>query len=148
MDTQDLARPDQPAGYWTGAAHEAIIKFIGAEQGKLGVTQRHWMTFNALDRSADGLTREALTEALAPYMTPQIGSPDTYPSVLDDLTARAYVEMDSGGVLLLTAAGQQKRADVLALSEDIRSTVHTGIDDDDYVTALTVLQRMIANVTD
>ena len=54
-DVAELAR--EPAGYWTGAAHEAVIAYINAEHRKLGVTQRHWMTLNALARSADGLTR-------------------------------------------------------------------------------------------
>jgi DNA-binding MarR family transcriptional regulator len=150
--TPDLAHDpelaQQPAGYWTGAAHEAVIGYIRSEHRKLGVTQRHWMTLNALARSDDGLTRTAVGEQLRQYMTPQIGSFDTYGAVLDDLEARGFVEPDAVGKLHLTGAGRAKREEIAARTPAVRGHLHRGIDDADYAVAVAVLQRLVANATE
>ncbi|HWM74640.1 MAG TPA: MarR family winged helix-turn-helix transcriptional regulator [Nocardioides sp.] len=144
-DGSDLAR--EPAGYWTGAAHEAVIAYINVEHRKLGVTQRHWMTLNALARSADGLTRAEVGDELRQYLTPQIGAFETYAAVLDDLVDRGYVEADGQERLRLTESGLAKRADIAARTPAIRGHLHEGIDDADYATTVAVLRRMVANAT-
>jgi hypothetical protein len=144
-DVSELAR--EPVGYWTGAAHEAVIAYIDAEHRKLGVTQRHWMTFNALARSADGLTRAEVGAELRQYFTPQIGAFDTYAAVLDDLADRGYVETDGQERLRLTDSGWAKRAEIAAGVPAIRGHLHAGIDDADYATTVAVLRRIVANAT-
>ncbi len=144
-DVSDLAR--EPAGYWTGAAHEAVIAYINAEHRKLGVTQRHWMTLNALARSADGLTRAEVGDELRQYMTPQIGTFETYGAVLDDLVDRGYVETDGEERLRLTDRGLAKRAEIAAGTPAIRGHLHEGIDDADYALTVTVLRQLVANAT-
>ena len=143
LDIAELAR--QPAGYWTGAAHEAVIAYINVEHRKLGVTQRHWMTLNALARATEGLSREAVSEEIRQYLTPQIGSFETYAAVLDDLEEREYVETDQEGRLRLTDSGWEKRAEIAAGTDAIRGHLHQGIDDVDYATMVRVLRRMVAN---
>lgn len=138
-----LAR--QPAGYWTGAAHEAIIRYINEEDGKLGVTQRHWMTLNALARTEVGLTRAQVTDELRQYLTPQIGDVATYPAVLDDLLSKGWITVGSGQRLALTDEGRAGRARLAELAVAIRHRLHDGVPEHDYVTALRVLRRMIAN---
>jgi DNA-binding MarR family transcriptional regulator len=146
--THDPELAQQPAGYWTGAAHEAVIRYIGSEHRKLGVTQRHWMTLNALARSDDGLTRAAVGEELRQYMTPHIGSFETYGAVLDDLESRGFIEPDAVGVLRLTDAGRAKREEIAARTPAVRGHLHRGIDDADYAVAVAVLRRLVANATD
>ncbi len=146
MDYTDAELAQQPVGYWTGAAHETVIRFIHDEFGRLGVTQRHWMTLNALIRSESGLTREEVTEALRRYMTPQIGDVSTYPVVLDDLLDRDWITADTEGRLTLTDNGRAGRARIAERIDDIRARLHEGVPDEEYVAALKVLRRITANV--
>lgn len=138
----ELAR--EPAGYWTGLAHGAVIAYLDRAHRKLGVTQRHWMTFNALIRAGRGLTRAELTDELAQYFTPQIGGVETYGEVLDDLLRQGYV-VDVGGRLEFTGTGREKREEIAAHVSENRAHLHEGIDDADYATTVTVLRRLAAN---
>jgi hypothetical protein len=141
---EELAR--QPVGYWTGAAHEAVIRYIGEEHGKLGVTQRHWMALNAVVRLG-APTRQEVTDDLRQYLSPQIGDVSTFPTVLDDLLTRRWLALDTAGRLALTEDGSAGRARIAARTADIRATMHEGVKDEDYVVTLKVLRRIIGNVT-
>lgn len=145
MEYTDAELARQPVGYWTGADHEAVIRYINDEHGKLGVTQRHSMTLNALARSSGGLTRAEVTDELRPYMTSQIGDVSTYPAVLDDLLERRWIAADVDGRLSLTDDGRAGRARIAELVDDIRVRLHEGVCDEKYVAALKVLRRITAN---
>lgn len=144
-DLTDAQLARQPIGYWSGAAHEAVIRFINDEHGKLGVTQRHWMTLNLLRQNPDGLTREEITTALRPYLTPQIGDVSTYASVLDDLLDRGYVAAGSDGRLALTDDGHALHTRIADRTNSIRARLHNGVTDAEYAAALKVLRRITAN---
>ncbi|GAA4983484.1 MarR family winged helix-turn-helix transcriptional regulator [Actinopolymorpha pittospori] len=141
----DAELAHHPVGYWTGAAHEAVISYIDQEHRRLGVTQRHWMTLNALTRNEAGLTREEITYVLRRYMTPQIGDVSTYPAVLDDLVERGWVAAGTDGRLTLTDAGHAGRARIAERTAAIRAHLHDGVTDEEYVAALKVLRRITAN---
>ncbi|AXK33972.1 MarR family transcriptional regulator [Streptomyces armeniacus] len=145
MDHTDAELAQHPVGYWTGAAHEAVIRYINAEHAKAGVTQRHWMTLNALLRNEGGLTREEVTDQLSRYMTPQIGDVSTYPAVLDDLLGRGWVAAGPDGRLTLTGEGHAGRARVAGRTEGIRAVLHEGVTDEEYAAAVRVLRRITAN---
>jgi hypothetical protein len=145
VEYTDAELVDHPIGYWTGAAHEAIIRYINDEQGKLGVTQRHWMTLNRLARSDGGLTREEVTAGLGRYMTPQIGDVSTYPAVLDDLLGRGWISAAADGRLTLTEDGHAGLARLVEHVAPIRGHLHQGITDEEYVVAIKVLRRVTVN---
>lgn len=145
MEYSDAELAQQPVGYWTGAAHEAVIRYIGGEHAKAGVTQRHWMTLNALLRSEGGLSRQEVTDALSRYMTPQIGDVSSYPAVLDDLVDRGWLSEGPDGRLTLTGSGHAGRARVAERAESVRAHLHQGVTDEEYVTAVKVLRRITAN---
>lgn len=145
MNYTDAELAQQPVGYWTGAAHEAVIAYIGQEHAKVGVTQRHWMTLNALLRSDGGLTRQEITDSLARYMTPQIGDVSTYPAVLDDLVDRGWIAAGPDGRLTLTDSGHAGRARVAERAESVRAHLHQGVTDEEYAAAVKVLRRITAN---
>ncbi|GAA2831770.1 MarR family transcriptional regulator [Crossiella cryophila] len=143
-DDAELAR--QPVGYWTGLAHEVVIRHIRETDSTLGVTQRHRMTLNALASREGGMTRTEVTDFLRQYLTPQIGEVSTYPAVLDDLLDKGWIVLGDGGRLTLTEAGYDGRARLAELAVGIRRRLHEGVSDADYVAALRVLRRIIANV--
>ncbi|MDI6102294.1 MarR family transcriptional regulator [Actinoplanes sp. NEAU-A12] len=137
----------QPAAYWTGLAYEALIAFTRARQVEAGFTQpQFWLLRNlsAHDLSPDGRGRDipALREAMSGYLRAE-----------DDLEAeaavaeeRGWLRRDAEGRWWITEAGEAARLDMKRHAPAIRARIHDGIDDADYVTALKVLRRMMANV--
>jgi hypothetical protein len=138
----------QPAAYWTGVAYEALIAFTRRRQAEAGFTQPgFWLLRNlsANDLSPDGRGRTVpeLEEAMRTYLRAE-----------DDLAAEAAVlagqgllTRDDDGRWWITEAGEAARLEMKKAAPAIRTRIHEGIDDADYVAALKVLGRLIANVS-
>jgi hypothetical protein len=138
----------QPAAYWTGVAYEALIAFTRRRQAEAGFTQPgFWLLRNlsANDLSPDGRGRTVpeLEEAMRTYLRAE-----------DDLAAEAAVlagqgllTRDDDGRWWITEAGEAARLEMKKAAPAIRARIHEGIDDADYVAALKVLGRLIANVS-
>ena len=147
MSDEELA--GQPAAYWTGVAYEALIAFTRARQGESGFSQpQFWLLRNLspADLWTDGSARSIpeLRQAMSTYLRAE-----------DDLAAEAAVLAEQGLIVRegadrwrITEAGEAARREIATLAPGIRARIHEGIDDADYVTALKVLGRMIANVRD
>lgn len=78
-------------------------------------------------------------------MTPQIGDVSTYPAVLDDLLGKGWITAATDGRLTRTDDGRVGRARIAARAGDIRLRLHAGVSDEEYIAALKVLRRIIAN---
>jgi len=63
-----------------------------------------------------------------------------------DLLDRGWVAPDADGRLTLTEAGLAGRTGIMAIIPGVQDRIHRGIPDEDYVAALKVLRRVIANV--
>ncbi|AIS02028.1 transposase [Streptomyces glaucescens] len=147
-DLTDAELAAQPAAYWTGVAHQALIAFTRARQAELGFTQpQYWLLRNLSphDLSPDGRGRTLaeLRQAMRSYLRPE-----------DDLAAEARALLEGGrltrdgdGRWWITEAGEAARAELKRHAPAIRARVHEGIEDADYVTALRVLRRMIRNTS-
>ncbi|MEU4623933.1 MarR family transcriptional regulator [Actinoplanes sp. NPDC023801] len=150
MDIEELTDEElagQPAAYWTGVAYEALIGFTRRQQAAAGFTQPgFWLLRNlsANDLSPDGQGRTVpeLEEAMSTYLRAE-----------DDLAAEAgalaelgLLRVDGAGRWWITEAGEAARLEMKSHAPAIRARIHEGIDDADYVVALRVLGRMIANV--
>ncbi|WP_225804617.1 MarR family winged helix-turn-helix transcriptional regulator [Streptomyces sp. NK15101] len=136
----------QPATYWTGLAHEALIAFTRARQAELGFTQpQFWLLRNlsANDVSADGrgMTVPELCEAMCSYLRPE----DDLATESRALVERGRLRLDDEGRLWITEAGEAARVEFKRHAPAIRARIHEGIDDADYVTALKVLRQMLRN---
>ncbi|MFG1926994.1 MarR family transcriptional regulator [Cryptosporangium sp. NPDC048952] len=143
----DTELANQPAGYWTGVAYEAVIAFIRARQAELGFTQpQFWLLRNLStgDLWPSGSPRSIpeLYEAMATYLRPE----DDLAAEAETLLERGWITRDDRGRLTITAAGDAAKDTVAAQAPAVRAAIHDGIDDADYVTTLKVLQRMIRNV--
>lgn len=136
----------QPAAYWTGVAYQALIAFTRARQVEAGFTQpQFWLLRNlsANDLSPDGAGRNVreLEAAMRSYLRAE-----------DDLAAEATALERRGWLTRagdrwsITDQGETARLEMKRAGPAIRARIHDGIPDADYVTALRVLGRMIANV--
>lgn len=131
----------QPIGYWTGAANEIIVGSLRAALAKEDLTQPHWWTLNHVAGAPGEWTRVALTAKLSRF-----DRQDTdFDAVHADLAARGWTtEVD--GRLALTEAGEAGRQRAAARNRKVHERMHDGIDAAEYVAALNVLRRMIANL--
>lgn len=132
----------QPVGYWTGLAHAAVTGHLRDAMAKLDVTQpQYWV----LNRVNGGPAAPGVEEVVA-QLTPLADGPHEIARVLDQLLHRGWLRIDDDRRVHLTDAGEAARVRLRELAAEVRAQVHEGIDDEDYVAALKVLRRMVANV--
>ncbi|WP_406858913.1 MarR family winged helix-turn-helix transcriptional regulator [Streptomyces sp. HUAS MG47] len=149
MPTEHLTDADlaaEPAPYWTGRAHEAVLSFTRAWLGELGFTQpQYWLLRNLskhdLSPDGTGMTVPELQQAMSSYLRPE----DDLATDSKALVERGLLTRDDAGRLWITEAGETSRAGVKARVPDFRTRLHEGIDDADYVTTLKVLRQMLRN---
>ncbi|RZQ60554.1 MarR family winged helix-turn-helix transcriptional regulator [Amycolatopsis suaedae] len=128
----------QPAGYWTGVAHRAVIGHIRAALAREDLTQPHWWVLNQVAASPGTWTRATLAERLA-------GFADTdFTAVAGNLVDRGWLA--DTGTLRLTEAGEAGRARAKAHTADALDRIHAHISTTDYVTTVNVLRRMVDNL--
>ncbi|MFI9205763.1 MarR family winged helix-turn-helix transcriptional regulator [Streptomyces sp. NPDC053048] len=133
----------QPIGYWSWVAHEAVIRHIRTAMAHVDITQPQWWILNHVHNAGEaGLRREQIGERLRPVVG--IGSPEIGQAA-DSLLARGWLTADGDGLLHLTDAGREAKARTKEVVTRVRSEIHDGITDEEYVAALRVLRRMIDN---
>ncbi|WP_405698136.1 MarR family transcriptional regulator [Streptomyces sp. NBC_01185] len=142
----DTALAGQPAAYWTGVAHEALIAYTRARQADKGYTQPQFrllrnLSVNDISPDAEGMTLPELREAMASYIRPE----DDLAAESEVLLGRGRLTRDTRNRLWLTEEGERARVDLARNAPAIRAALHEGIDDTDYVTTVRVLQRLIRN---
>ncbi|MFJ3163022.1 MarR family transcriptional regulator [Streptomyces kanasensis] len=132
----------QPVGYWSGAAHRAVITHLRDSMARLDVTQPQWWSLNRVLVAGDeGVPRAAVAVQLAEVAD----GPREVPRALDQLLHRGWIAADAAGALRMTDAGREAHARIKRLVTRLRSEIHEGVPDEEYVTALRVLRRMAAN---
>ncbi|GAA0469354.1 MarR family winged helix-turn-helix transcriptional regulator [Streptomyces sp. NPDC046215] len=142
-DPDSAPVPSQPIGYWATAASKAVLQHIQSAMARLDITQPHWWVINQVSGSAEGLTRDELRGRLGAFVD---NGEEMVGRAADGLLARGWLTADAAGRLLLTDTGREARGRIKELVTELRAEIHEGIPDEEYVIALSVLQRMIRNV--
>ncbi|MFE0705144.1 MarR family winged helix-turn-helix transcriptional regulator [Streptomyces sp. NPDC058872] len=132
----------QPVGYWSGLAHAAVTRHLRDAMAEVDATQpQYWV----LNRVNGGPAAPGRAEVVA-----QLGhladEPREIARTIDQLLHRGWLRVDGGQCLHLTEAGEAARVRLRALATEVRAVVHRGVSDEEYVVALKVLRRMVANV--
>jgi hypothetical protein len=83
-------------------------------------------------------SREELVASLTAF-----DSPATVEAVLRDLSSLKWID-DSAGLLRLTADGQREHPDLATLVADVRGQVAAALPQEDYVTLIGLLERLVA----
>ncbi|MFF0446960.1 MarR family winged helix-turn-helix transcriptional regulator [Streptomyces sp. NPDC004609] len=133
----------QPIGYWSWAAHDAVVTHIRAELAGLGLSQPQWWVLSQLAESPEGRDRTELAGFLQGYLG--VGGP-AIGDEIDTLLGRDLVALGPDGLLRTTASGAGLQARAAERQRAVRAGIHEGIEDEEYVRTLKVLQRMIHNV--
>ncbi|CAM5519493.1 MarR family winged helix-turn-helix transcriptional regulator [Streptomyces narbonensis] len=138
----DDALANQPIGYWSGLAHTAVTRHLRDAMARIDVTQPQYWVLNRVNGGPSAPGREEVVAQL----TPLADGPHEIGRVVDQLLHRGWLRADDARLLYLTDEGEAARLRLRALVTDLRAEVHEGIGDDEYVAALKVLRRMVANV--
>ncbi|MER5712166.1 MarR family winged helix-turn-helix transcriptional regulator [Streptomyces sp. NPDC002122] len=138
----DEALATQPIGYWSGLAHDAVTRHLRDAMARIDVTQPQYWVLNRVNGGPSAPSREEVVSQL----TPLADEPHEIARVVDQLLHRGWLRADDALRLHLTDAGEAARVRLRDLVTDLRAEVHAGIGDEEYVAALKVLRRMVANV--
>ncbi|WP_418955258.1 MarR family winged helix-turn-helix transcriptional regulator [Streptomyces tritici] len=132
----------QPIGYWCGLVQAAVTRPLRDAMARIDVTQpQYWV----LNRVNGGPTPPSRDEVVA-QLSHLADGPHEIGRAVDQLLHRAWLRVDGEERLWLTDAGEAGRVRIRELASEVRAVVHQGISDEEYVAALKVLRRMLANV--
>ncbi|MFD4135738.1 MarR family winged helix-turn-helix transcriptional regulator [Streptomyces goshikiensis] len=132
----------QPVGYWSGLAHAVVTRHLRDAMARIDVTQpQYWV----LNRVNGGSAAPSRAEVVAQLTSLADGPYDIARSV-DQLVHRRWLRIDAGQCLHLTDEGEAARIRLRQMVTELRAVVHEGVSDEEYVAALKVLRRMVANV--
>ncbi|MYQ53878.1 MULTISPECIES: MarR family winged helix-turn-helix transcriptional regulator [unclassified Streptomyces] len=132
----------QPIGYWSGRAQAAVTRQLRDAMAKIDVTQPQYWVLNRFNGGPAAPSREEVVIQL----TPLADGPHEIARVIDQLLHRGWLRADAEQHLRLTDTGEAARVRLRELVTELRGAVHEGISDEEYVAALKVLRRMVANV--
>ncbi|WP_204358436.1 MarR family transcriptional regulator [Streptosporangium sp. 'caverna'] len=144
MIMKEYAREElaaQPIGYWSSEAGRVVVGRIRAELAVEQLTQPHWWTLNHVAGAPGTWSRARLADRLAPFDDLGID----FEGVFDDLVTRGWMT-EEAGVLSLTEIGEAGRLRAQARNAQAHEQMHEGVGTDEYVAALNVLRRVIANL--
>lgn len=134
----------QPIGYWSGLAQAAVTRQLRDAMAEIDVTQPQYWVLNRVNGGSAAPSREEVVTQL----TPLADGPHEIARVIDQLLHRGWLGIGTEQRLQLTDAGEAARVRLRGLVTELRGVVHEGISDEEYVAALKVLRRMVANVED
>ncbi len=157
----------RPIGFWLKLVDRLIDERFAETLDEHGVTRRQWQVLNLLRQGP--ASREELDVAVAPFLAgtraiplePEAGSPeptvtDVTPVATDDLPESTAAEVDelvesewvadSISGFVLTPKGEQSVERLSELVDGIRTTVSTGIEEQDYATTVATLEVMARNL--
>ncbi|MFE9450181.1 MarR family winged helix-turn-helix transcriptional regulator [Streptomyces sp. NPDC006739] len=132
----------QPIGYWSWAAHKAVIARTRAALAEIGITQPQWWALAQVARADTVKTRDEVSRLLQNYLD---AGPETMESEIDTIIAQGWITEDAEGCLGITAEGGAFYDKAAALQDQLWAERHAGISDEEYLTTLKVLQRFIHN---
>ncbi|NHI08008.1 transcriptional regulator [Streptomyces sp. KO7888] len=135
----------QPIGYWTWAAYKAVVTRTRAALAELGTTQPQWWVLAQVARADTPKTRAEVSALLRNYLDT---GPEAMESEIDATVTAGWIVQDaetSDGRLSLTPEGRAFFEKAAALQDDLWTERHAGVSEEEYLTTMKVLQRVIHN---
>jgi len=133
---EDILR--RPIGWWLKEADARLDAALDSSLSGHGVDRRGWQVLATLARSSS--PRAAVVASLAPFDEPAVVE-----DVIDELERRGWVE-EASGALRLTPAGAREQAALAPVVERVRHQVAAALPEDDYLTLVRLLARLVAGL--
>ncbi|MFI8853576.1 MarR family transcriptional regulator [Streptomyces sp. 891-h] len=138
----DAELVQQPIGYWSWAAYNAVVSRTRGALAGIGTTQPQWWVLAQVARAESVKTRAEVSGLLRNYLDT---GPEVMESEIDRTIAQGWLTEDTQGHLGITAEGRAFYEKAAALQDELWAERHAGISDAAYLTTLKVLQRFIHN---
>ncbi|MFB8183333.1 MarR family winged helix-turn-helix transcriptional regulator [Streptomyces sp. NPDC055966] len=137
------ALDQRPIALVAWGATEAILRHSQAALARIDMTQPQWWALNNIVRAEHGLTKEEIRALDVPY------GMDTQVMVhaADALVHRGWLGVGADGRLTLTEQGHEGLATAKEHMDRVRSELLGDIAEEDYATAVSVLQHVTDNLT-
>lgn len=136
-------KPHLPIGYWIKRADALLTARINEAQAANGLTRTEWQVLNSVFEMPSAAASE-IAEVLRPFADPLELS-----ATIDGLVRRGLIAEGAGepGRLHLTPQGRERHAAAREVQMRVRQQAVRGITEADYVTAVRVLQQIVANLS-
>ncbi|MEV7522787.1 MarR family transcriptional regulator [Streptomyces sp. NPDC091371] len=130
----------KPIGYWLNRTDQAITTRMNATLAGFGLTRLAWQVINAVaddPEATDASVRELLAaNADADALTAAVGT----------VLAGGWAARPAPGRLALTEDGRVRVAEVSVRIDAFRALSTRGVSDEEYRTAVSVLERIALNL--
>ncbi|MEU0401826.1 MarR family transcriptional regulator [Streptomyces sp. NPDC006197] len=133
----------RPIALVAWGATEAILRHSQAALARIDMTQPQWWALNNIVRAEHGLTMEEIRALAVPYgMGAQV-----MVHAADALVHRGWLGIGTDGRLTLTEQGREGLATAKEHMDRVRADLLGDITEEEYATAVSVLQRVTDNLT-
>ncbi|MFD9522539.1 MarR family transcriptional regulator [Streptomyces sp. NPDC059979] len=132
----------QPIGYWSWAAYDAVVTRTRGALAGIGTTQPQWWILAQVPQASEAKTRGEVTGILRGYLA--VGG-EMVAEEIDTTIARGWITQDAEERLGITTEGREFFDKAAALQKELWAERHAGISDEEYLATLKVLQRFIHN---
>ncbi|WP_330300441.1 MarR family winged helix-turn-helix transcriptional regulator [Streptomyces sp. NBC_00503] len=132
----------QPIGYWSWAAYKAVVTRTRGALDAIGTTQPQWWILAQVARADTVKTREEVSRILRDYLDE---GREALESEMDRTVTQGWITEDAEGRLRMTAEGRAFYDKAAALQAELWAERHADVSDEEYLTTLKVLQRLIHN---
>ncbi|MFD7257251.1 MarR family winged helix-turn-helix transcriptional regulator [Streptomyces sp. NPDC059874] len=130
----------KPIGYWLNRTDKALTDHMNSMLAEFGLTRLAWQVLNVVEDDP-GVTDRAVLDHLAAN-----ADADALTAAIEAVVADGWAARPEPGRLTLTDDGHARLAEVGERVDAFRALSTAGIPDEDYRTAVTVLERMTRNL--
>ncbi|MEV4107966.1 MarR family winged helix-turn-helix transcriptional regulator [Nonomuraea sp. NPDC049695] len=130
----------KPIGYWLNRTDKALTGYMNDMLAEFGLTRLAWQVLNVIEDTGDTADDQVLTVLSANADVPALTT------AIETVLADGWAARPAPGQLALTAEGTDRLAAVAERVAAFRDLSMTGISLDEYRTAVSVLERMTANL--
>ncbi|TWS18302.1 MarR family transcriptional regulator [Tsukamurella asaccharolytica] len=133
----------QPIGYWASMTGRSAVTFIRATLEQHGLTQPQWWALNYIAARPDGVELDEVVEFHRGFV-------DTDDALRPDIAALVATGLltEVDGALTVSPAGQRRRDETWPDIRAALARIRAGVTDDEFITTIRTLQRMIDNIGD
>lgn len=136
-----MQRPqDQPIGFWTVQAGEAIRQRIRYRLTEAGISQPQWWILHQRSLHPAGISIPELLATIGPNE-----SVEAIEQALEETVAKGWVDPRNGTVHP-THSGTKRFEQAGQIQRELGAERMQGISEEEIITTITVLQRLIKNV--
>lgn len=130
-----------PIGFWIKQADELLTKGINEIQASLKMTRTEWQILNSIHEKIL-IAKSELTNLMKPFADN---------NMIEDTLSRFHTESiiknQNDNVLILTEKGEELHKFCFGQQQLFREKAMTGISQQDYLTTVSTLQKMVENIS-